>query len=161
MLPGAAGTKGRYTNQSIKMCANLEVIRKAYKSDEDIQTEMKNGLEHRLDIDQTWNEKYTFLCCGDYNGPLIGHRTEKCMYVVGIYDDKMVERFVIEGATHLITRYIDRRRCEEKNWELERKEEFLKVKTETEIPNPRPNYLVSKNKCQDDQDKILTFGTMK
>ena len=35
------------------MSADLEVNRNTYKTDEVIETEMMNGLEHGLDIDRT------------------------------------------------------------------------------------------------------------
>ena len=82
-----------------------------------------NGLEHGLDIDRTRNGKYTFHRCGDCKGPVIRHRPEKCISAVGLYDDKIVERFennimMIDGSSGIINKCIDRKgvKKEPGNW---------------------------------------------
>ena len=73
---------------------------------------------------------------------------------MSIYDDKIVARFtnniiIIDGASGIINKYIDRKRCDEINWKLERKAELINVKAENETqtnPNPKPNYLIGKCK---------------
>ena len=60
------------------MNTDLEEMRKAYKSDDDIRHKLINTAENGLNFDRTWNGVYKLLLCGDFNGPLLGHRPEKC-----------------------------------------------------------------------------------
>ena len=43
--------------------------------------------------DFTSNGSYTLIHCGGYNGPMIGHRTEKCKKVGIGYEDTLAQRF--------------------------------------------------------------------
>ena len=56
----------------------LEMMRKDYKDDADIINELTNAPEMVVDFDRTQNGKYEFVRCGECNGPMLGHRGEKC-----------------------------------------------------------------------------------
>ena len=71
---------------SITMLTTLETMRKDYKDDTDIINELTNAPEAVVDFDRTWNGKYEFVRCGEYNGPMLGHRAEKCRMNNGYYD---------------------------------------------------------------------------
>ena len=45
-----------------------------------------------VDFDRTQNGKYECVRCGDCNGPLLGHRAEKCRKNNG-YDDAVVRKY--------------------------------------------------------------------
>ena len=68
----------------------LEMMRKNYKDDADIINELTNAAEMVLDIDRTWNGKYEFLKCAECNGPILGHRAEKCRQGDGGNDEALV-----------------------------------------------------------------------
>ena len=53
-------------------------MRKDYKSDDNIVDELIKTLEKVVDFDRTWNKKYDLVRCGECNGPMLGHRAEKC-----------------------------------------------------------------------------------
>ena len=67
-------------------------MRKDYKDDTDIINELTNTLEVVVDFDRTWNGKYEFVRCGECNGPMLGHRAEKCRKTDG-YDDAVVRKY--------------------------------------------------------------------
>ena len=52
---------------------------KDYKSDDDIVDELIKTLEAVVDFDKTWSGTYGFVRCGECNGPILGHRAEKCI----------------------------------------------------------------------------------
>ena len=60
------------------MSITLEQMRKDYKDDSDIMNELTNSPEAVIDFDRTWNGKFEFVRCGECNGPMLGHRAEKC-----------------------------------------------------------------------------------
>ena len=64
---------------SIKM-TTLEMMRKDYKDDTDIINELTNAAETVVDFDRTLNGKYEFVRCAECNGPILGHRAEKCRW---------------------------------------------------------------------------------
>ena len=76
----------------IKM-TTLEMMRKDYKDDADIINELTNAAEMVVDFDRTWNGKYEFVRCAECNGPILGHRAEKCRKADGGYDEALVKRF--------------------------------------------------------------------
>ena len=59
------------------MTTTLETMRKDYKDDADIINELTNTPEAVVDFDRTWNGKYGFVICGEYNGPILGHKAKK------------------------------------------------------------------------------------
>ena len=69
----------------------MEVMRKDYKSDEDIFDELMKTPEAFVDFDRTWNGRYEFVRCGDCNRPTLGHWGEKCRHKEGGYDKKTVK----------------------------------------------------------------------
>merc|ERR1711989_103278 len=70
-------TKSVSKRTDIKM-TTLETMRKNYKDDADIMNELTKGMEMVLDFDRTWNGKYEFIRSEECNGPILGHRAEKC-----------------------------------------------------------------------------------
>ena len=60
------------------MSVTLETMRKDYKTNEDIINELLKTPEAVVDFDRKWNGKYDFVRCGECNGPMLGHRAEKC-----------------------------------------------------------------------------------
>ena len=62
------------------MNIELEVIRKAHRSDEDIRHSLATKPENSLTFDRTWNRNYAWKYCGRCNGPKLGYREEKCRH---------------------------------------------------------------------------------
>ena len=60
------------------MSVKLETMRKDYMTDENIINVLIKTLELVVDFERTWNGEYEFVRCGECNGPLLGHRAEKC-----------------------------------------------------------------------------------
>ena len=46
-------------------------------------------LEAVVDFDMTWNGTYSFVRCGECNGPMMGHRAEKCGKSRDGYEEKV------------------------------------------------------------------------
>ena len=72
--------------------SNMEEMRKDYLSDADMINELKTNPETVIDFDRTWNGRYEFLKCGACNGPMLGHRVEKCRNRES-YDENIVRKF--------------------------------------------------------------------
>ena len=64
------------------MSVTLKTMKKDCKSDENIINELIKTLEAVVDFDRIWNGKYEFVRCGECNGPMLGHRAEKCRRIV-------------------------------------------------------------------------------
>ena len=110
------------------MSSDLEVMRKAYKLEDEIRHKLINAQEHRIDYDRTWNGKFTLNHCGDFNGQILGHRSEKCIHAGEVCDKELVERFGrgIMNCTEikqLDIKYIDTQRRNEYNYRTEREAE--------------------------------------
>ena len=73
------------------MSVDLETMRKDYKPNADIVNDLIKTPEDVVDFDRTWNGAYTFVKCGECNGPMLGYRAEKCRKLGGGYD--VVKRF--------------------------------------------------------------------
>ena len=71
----------------------LEMMRKDYKDDADIINELTNNLETVVDFDRTWNGRYEFVRCEECNGPVLGHRAEKCRKASGRYEEALEKKF--------------------------------------------------------------------
>ena len=84
----------------------LEMMRKNYKDDADIINELTNAAEMVLDFDRTWNGKYEFLKCAECNGPILGHRAEKCRKADGGYDEALVKKFETSLRGNIVLREI-------------------------------------------------------
>ena len=108
----------------------METMRKDYKSDEDIINELMKTSEAVVDFDRTWNGKYDFVRCGECNGPMVGHRAEKCRKTDG-YEEALVRKFETQmrSAVHIRTilnKYMDTKRKEEMDYKQTRKIELAK-----------------------------------
>ena len=71
----------------------LEMMRKDYKDDDNIINELTNAAETVVDFDRTWNGKYEFVRCAECNGPILGHRAEKCRKAYVGYEEALVKKF--------------------------------------------------------------------
>ena len=71
----------------------LEMMRKDYKDDADIINELTNAPETVVDFDRTWNGRYEFVRCEECNGPILGHRAEKCRKSNGGYEEALVKKY--------------------------------------------------------------------
>ena len=96
---------------------------KDYKSDEDIIDEMIKTPEAFVDFDRTWNGKYDFVRCGDCNGPMLGHRAEKCRKNDG-YEDALVRSSINVRTT--LNKYMDTKRKEEMDYKQNREVQLAK-----------------------------------
>ena len=125
----------------------LEMMRKNYKDDADIINELTNGAETVLDFDRTWNGKYEFLRCAECNGPILGHRAEKCRQGGDGYDEALVKKFETSFRGNvkfreIVIKHINSQKAEEMIFRLDKEAELAKampVKTNlmvgrTEIP---------------------------
>ena len=103
----------------------MEAMRKDYKSDEDVFHELLKNTENVIDFDRTWNGKYEYVRCGNCNGPMLGHREEKCKHKEGVYDEDIVKRYennmrsCVQMKTILI-QYINKRKKEEIDYKQDR-----------------------------------------
>ena len=93
------------------MPITMETLRKDYKSDKDIINEFMKTPEAVVNLDRTWNGKYDFVRCGECNGPMVGHRAEKCRKTDG-YEEALVRKFETQmrSAVHIRTilnKYMD------------------------------------------------------
>ena len=75
------------------MCVTLETMQKDYKIDEDIINKLMKTPEDVIDFDRTWNGSCSFVRCGECNGPMLGHRAEKCRKLGDSYDENVVKKF--------------------------------------------------------------------
>ena len=75
------------------MFVDLETMRKDYKPDADIINDLIKMPEDDVDFDRTWNRNYSFVRGRECNGPMLGHRVEKCRKLEGGYDEVVVKRF--------------------------------------------------------------------
>ena len=125
----------------------LEMIRKNYKNDADIINELSNRAETVLDFDRTWNGKYEFIRCEECNGPILGHRAEKCRNEGDGYDEALVKKFENSFRRNvkfrdIVIKYMNSQKEEEMILRLNKEAEIAKampVKTNlmvgrTEIP---------------------------
>ena len=87
------------------MSVTLETMRKDYKSDDDIVDELIQTPEAVVDFDWTWNGKYEFVRCRECNGPMLGHRAEKCRKNSG-YEEAVVKKYETSLRSSLKVREI-------------------------------------------------------
>merc|ERR1712120_33444 len=100
-----------------------------------------------LDFDRTWNGKYEFLRCGECNGPILGHRAEKCRQEGNGCDEALVKK--LENSfrrnvkfRNIVLKHINSQKVEDMVFRLNKEAEIAKqmpVKTNlmvgrTEIP---------------------------
>ena len=71
----------------------MEAMRKDYKSDEDVFDELIKNIENVIDFDRRWNGRYEYVRYGYCNGPMLGHREEKCRHKVEVYEEDIVNRY--------------------------------------------------------------------
>ena len=96
---------------------HLETMRKDYKPDANIVNYLIKMLEDVVDFDRTWNGTYSFVRCGECNGPMLGHRAEKCRKLGGGYDEIVLKKFEtnLKGAKkirEILNTYMDTKRKE-------------------------------------------------
>ena len=109
----------------------MEAIRRDYMSDEDIFYELMKTPEAVVDFDRTWNGRYEYVRCGNCNGPMLGHREEKCRHKEGVYDEDIVKRYennmrsCVQMRTILI-QYINKQKKEEMDYKQDRELELSK-----------------------------------
>ena len=75
------------------MSVDLETMRKDYKPNNDNVNDLIKMPEDVVDFDRTWNGTYSFVRCGECNGPMLGHRAEKCRKLGGGYDETVVKKY--------------------------------------------------------------------
>ncbi len=134
-------------NTTSIMMMTLEMMRKDYKDDADIINELTNAPETVVDFDRTWNGKYEFVRCAECNGPILGHRAEKCRQGGNGYDEALVKKFETSFRGNvkfreIVIKHINSQKAEEMIFRLDKEAELAKampVKTNlmvgrTEIP---------------------------
>ena len=112
------------------MLTTLETMRKDYKDDADIINELTNTPEVVVDFDRTWNGKYEFVRCGECNGPMLGHRAEKCRKNSG-YEEALVKKYEASLRSTLKIReivitYINKQKRAEMDYKQDRELELAK-----------------------------------
>ena len=118
------------TPAKIIMSMTLETMRKDYKDDADIINELTNSPEAVIDFDRTWNGKYEFVRCGECNGPMLGHRAEKCRKNNG-YEEALVKRYEtslksVLTVREIIIAYINKQKMAEMAYKQEIEIELAK-----------------------------------
>ena len=83
-----------------------------------------------MDFDRTWNGKYEFVRCGECNGPMLGHRAEKCRKNNG-YDDALVRKYETSLRSSLKIReilitYMNTQKKSEMDYKQDRELELAK-----------------------------------
>ena len=106
-------------------------MRKAYRSDDDIQHALTTAPAEGMIYDRTRNGNYEILHCGYYNGLLLGHREEKYQHSKGGYNKEVVDRFEkiilnINGVGRIINKYIENKESKKLFWQKERRTEIEK-----------------------------------
>ena len=112
------------------MSTTLEEMRKDYLNDADIIIELTNTPEAVVDFDRTWNGKYEFVRCGECNGPMLGHRAEKCRKNEG-YEEAIVKKYETRMRSALkirevIISYINKQKIAEIEFRQDREIELAK-----------------------------------
>ena len=110
----------------------LEMMRKDYKDDADIINELTNAAVTVIDFDRTWNGKYEFVRWAECNGPILGHRGEKCRKTNGGYDEALVKKFEtsLRGTVmirEIIIKHINTQKIAEITFKQDRELELAKV----------------------------------
>ena len=75
------------------MTVALGNMRKDYKPDAHIVNDLIKTPEDVVDFDITWNGRFEFVRCEECNGPVLGHRAEKCRKANGGYEEALVKKF--------------------------------------------------------------------
>ena len=96
----------------------LETMRKNYKADEDIIHELTKTPEDVVDFDRTWNGTYSFVRGREYNGPMLGHRAEKCRQNVDGYDEILDKKYEMQMRStkkirEILNKFMDTQRKQE------------------------------------------------
>ena len=107
------------------MSNTLEAMRKDYKDDTDMINELTNSPEAVVDFDRTWNRKYEFVRCGECNGPMLGHRAEKCRKNKDGYEETVVRKYEMQmrGAIkirEILNNFMDTKREQEIDYKQNR-----------------------------------------
>ena len=75
------------------MSADLNIITMNCKADDKIATDIGLDVDNALDVDRRWNGRIEFCDCEECNGPMMGHRAEKCRMLGGGYNEDEAKRF--------------------------------------------------------------------
>ena len=113
------------------MSVTLETMRKDYKNDNNIIKELMNTPEMVVYFDRTWNGTYSFVRCGECNGPLLGHRPEKCKKNGDGYKEAIVKRYEtsMRGSAkirNILDTYMDAKKKKEMDYKQDRELELAK-----------------------------------
>ena len=105
-------------------------MRKNFKDDEDIINELANSPEAVIDFDRTWNGRFEFVRCGECNGPMLGHRAEKCRKM-NRYEEALVKIYETTMRSSLSIRetvisYINKQKMAEITYKQDREMELAK-----------------------------------
>ena len=114
----------------IRMSITLEQMRKDYKDDKDIMNELTNSPEAVINFDRTWNGRFEFVRCGECNGPMLGHRAEKCKKM-NRYEEALVKIYETTMRSSLSIRetvisYINKQKMAEITYKQDREMELAK-----------------------------------
>ena len=109
----------------------LETMRRDFKSNEDIIDELMKTPEAVVDFDRTWNGRYEFVRCGDCNGPMLGHREEKCRHKEGGYDEETVKRYEKKmrssvAIRNIMNTFMDEKKKQEMDYKQDRELKLAK-----------------------------------
>ena len=96
----------------------LETMRKNYKADEDIIHELTKTPEYVVDFDRIWNGTHSFVRGREYNGPMLGHRAEKCRQNENGYDETVVKKYETQMRStkkirEILSKFMDTQRKQE------------------------------------------------
>ena len=65
-----------------------------YKADDEILTKIGLDVENAFDLDRARNGKFKFCLCRVCDGPILGHRADKCRHLNGkTYNGTLVTKF--------------------------------------------------------------------
>ena len=109
----------------VRMSVTLETMRKDYKNDDNIINELMNTPEVVVDFDRTWNGTYSFVRCGECNGPMLGHRAEKCRKNGDGYEETVVRKYETSMRSsvkirNILNTFMDTKKKQELDYKQER-----------------------------------------
>ena len=120
-----------HQSEKEKISLDLETMRKDYKPDAIIVNNLIKTPEDVVDFDRTWNGTYSFVKYRECNGPMLGHRAEKCRKLGGSYNEAVVKRFETnlkssKRLREILNTFMDTKRKEEIHYKQNREMELQK-----------------------------------
>ena len=114
-----------------RMSVALETMGKDYNNDDDIIDKLMKTPEVVVDFDRTWNGTYSFVRCGECNGPMLGHRAEKCRKNGDGYEETVVRRYEMQMRSavkirDILNNFMDAKRKQEIDYKQNREIELAK-----------------------------------